>query len=689
MARKIEQIQQENIAIQKELDALKALTEREEKEKKKSELDLRIQHAKKEVSSQYQAETDQNMREKIKAEENKLESFSTELGALGAEVQGEQPAHPEKEVSKAEKDQNSSTENPWTWKQVKDFVSEQWTDVWDADKWKTETGKNTLRAAGFVATGVWAVALVYKGLKSLFWDEKKEKKSKKKRTTSEETSSSDEDSETTKKDKPWRKKALARTLGIWGAAAGGLLAYKNWDTIKWWFLDVTGKNLNKEEALAKVTAEVKNGIIAEDKFWVFSAHFDGITYDETTWMVCSYGEQIPIDIGARKIVGLDVQFSKREELFHAANIVNFCRRKLRWRGANAQPFVKTESGGDICFNSSAEWKQMAVSASGSDEWKRILWTVGTVGGGLLGAYLAGVGGGLAWAVAGGVTGTVGGAALDDKSSINSTCSILAKEPNLSRFISLLNQQKYSDGTSLWAWGKEYYEPDNTSPIHPYLNKVKKKIDEAYWKEDSVRRDLSAEVDPSNPSVFIIKSYGQSVKLSLEGDGVISGGGIDFDKIQKISLWKYDEQNDWWSGLNLDFPHNESGLKEAIMVANLTNKIREEFSNKAAEMMPFSYGDNFFNFSTIASQFSLYPNPHAVLHLDVDTPGPGGTTLLSWEVLVKDFPTLLKDLSQQGKLLSQETLRNQAKEDKKKGCSQYIKYLHQMLGEGQTSYWKVK
>ena len=82
------------------------------KEKKKSELDLRIQHAKKEVSSQYQAETDQNMREKIKAEGNKLESFSTELGALGAEVQGEQPAHPEKKVSKAEKDQTSSTENP-------------------------------------------------------------------------------------------------------------------------------------------------------------------------------------------------------------------------------------------------------------------------------------------------------------------------------------------------------------------------------------------------------------------------------------------------------------------------------------------------------------------------------------------------------------------------------------------------
>jgi hypothetical protein len=48
--------------------------------------------------------------------------------------------------------------------------------------------------------------------------------------------------------------------------------------------------------------------------------------------------------------------------------------------------------------------------------------------------------------------------------------------------------------------------------------------------------------------------------------------------------------------------------------------------------------------------------------------------------VKDFPTLLKDLSQQGKLLSQETLRNQAKEDKKSGCSQYIKYLHQMQGE---------
>ena len=51
----------------------------------------------------------------------------------------------------------------------------------------------------------------------------------------------------------------------------------------------------------------------------------------------------------------------------------------------------------------------------------------------------------------------------------------------------------------------------------------------------MRRDLSAEVDPSNPSVFIIKSYGHTVRLTLEGDGVISDGAIDFDKIQKISL----------------------------------------------------------------------------------------------------------------------------------------------------------
>jgi len=117
-------------------------------------------------------------------------------------------------------------------------------------------------------------------------------------------------------------------------------------------------------------------------------------------------------------------------------------------------------------------------------------------------------------------------------------------------------------------------------------------------------------------------------------------------------------------LNLDFPHNEKGLEEAIMVANLTNKIREEFSNKAAEMMPFSYGTYKFPFSS----------------LDIDTPGFAGKQVLSHDALKKSFPTLLKDLSQQGKLSSQETLRNQAKEDKKKGCSQYIKYLHQMQGE---------
>lgn len=42
--------------------------------------------------------------------------------------------------------------------------------------WSKEPGKNILRTAGFVATGVGAVALVYKGVKWLFGSDEEEEK---------------------------------------------------------------------------------------------------------------------------------------------------------------------------------------------------------------------------------------------------------------------------------------------------------------------------------------------------------------------------------------------------------------------------------------------------------------------------------------------------------------------------------
>lgn len=82
MPTSIEKLQQENQAIKAELDALKAITKTKEKEKKKSELESRIQKAKQEAQAEYQQESNQNTCEKIKAEQEKLETFSLELNIL-------------------------------------------------------------------------------------------------------------------------------------------------------------------------------------------------------------------------------------------------------------------------------------------------------------------------------------------------------------------------------------------------------------------------------------------------------------------------------------------------------------------------------------------------------------------------------------------------------------------------------
>lgn len=48
--------------------------------------------------------------------------------------------------------------------------------MYSKETWSKEPGKNILRTAGFVATGVGAVALVYKGVKWLFGSDEEEEK---------------------------------------------------------------------------------------------------------------------------------------------------------------------------------------------------------------------------------------------------------------------------------------------------------------------------------------------------------------------------------------------------------------------------------------------------------------------------------------------------------------------------------
>ena len=62
--------------------------------------------------------------------------------------------------------------------EIKDWVWDQWDNIWDNRKWDSEWWKNLLRTVWFAATWVWAMALVYKWAKKLwnwaFWKKEKE-----------------------------------------------------------------------------------------------------------------------------------------------------------------------------------------------------------------------------------------------------------------------------------------------------------------------------------------------------------------------------------------------------------------------------------------------------------------------------------------------------------------------------------
>lgn len=227
MPNKIEKLQQENQAIKQELDVLKTMAQSSEKEKKKSELDARIQKMKQEAQTEYQQESDQNTREKIKAEQEKLETFSSELNALWTEVTTTNTAPVSQEhQSEANENPQPSQEEKWVWGKTKDFVSEQWKDVRDKEKRKEEGGKNALRTAWFLATGVGAVALAYKGIKSLFGSDEDEEV---------EESEKSEETSKKKKKKGFRKTTFWKILKWTGIGAGvGTAGYYLGKWFWWW-----------------------------------------------------------------------------------------------------------------------------------------------------------------------------------------------------------------------------------------------------------------------------------------------------------------------------------------------------------------------------------------------------------------------------------------------------------------------
>ena len=284
--------------------------------------------------------------------------------------------------------------------------------------------------------------------------------------------------------------------------------------------------------------------------------------------------------------------------------------------------------------------------------------------------------------------------IDNKSTMNDVCSTLKKWANLDRFVELLNNQKNDKWESLWKWvAMPEKEPDDTTPIHKYLNGTMDAISHSYDERNGLN-GIKAEMKEWDPSTYKITSYKQTVELKLEWCTAKKWEEIDFSKITKIRIWKYewdyciDGEEPY---LDLDFPITPEWLQEAIRVINLTNSIRNWYEKKCAEEFPFSYWDVF------------HKNDRWKNTLTVDLPWAWWRTLIKNE---EDYPTLTKDLkkSRNGTFVNKwlgagfqylrpsldgykERRYNIATWKEENKWSKYINYLHQMWWKDlEFNYW---
>ena len=545
------------------------------------------------------------------------------------------------------------------------------------------------RRSKFPKRGKWALWAIWATVawtwlyKKFFWKKKVEKENGWWKWDEEKESNKKEKWEKKESSSRWKKFFVWTSLAAW-TVVWWVELYKHRNRISSRCKEKLWLALSFDEAIQKVEAEVRNWKIDDNHFWVFKAHFEGwIKYDENTEEICSYWQKTKIEKNWKKLQWMEnVEFSSWEELIHAANIVNFAKRMLRWRGDSATPFWVTSWWGDIAFNCSAKWKQEFLSASNSNEWSWILWTLWTIWWWILWGYCAWAHWAAIWVAWWWTWWYALWAYIDNSSTAGRCCETISRGKNFDEFINYLNRQTDENWKSLWESAWEQHIDPNETPINPVVDNWKEwsewkwvleEIENTYWEDQSWRRNLQIERDPSNPTEYKIKSYNHELKMIVEWLPTKNWEKIDYSKIKKIHIEKYEEYDCRWDGLDIDFPHTEEGLKEAIKTANLTNMIVEDRKWKGGEAYPFAYG------KYISKGNGLR------LDLDIDTPGRQWWTCVLWNNMLKErFPSIHKDLEDSKTLsTSQKYWHDQAVQDKSE-WSQYIKFLHQI---GKWHFWK--
>ncbi len=235
MNNNIEQLKTEVDDIKKSLNDLKTNVDISETEKKtkaealKSQAETTKQKIQKEINdlSNQSGQWVENKKEEAEAllnSFNEIMSLYDSIMNTWNNVPTQQQVLPE-------------TENKWVFSEAKDRIWDQWSDIWNKEKWETEKWKNLLRTVWFTATWVWAIALAYKWIKKLFWWWKDEEEE-------------DDEEETKPKKKKKKGKSFRKYLKWWWIAAWGwFLINKIWKRLgRWGKEGATGRDSDKEKS---------------------------------------------------------------------------------------------------------------------------------------------------------------------------------------------------------------------------------------------------------------------------------------------------------------------------------------------------------------------------------------------------------------------------------------------------------
>ena len=328
MDNKIDKLKTEVNEIKDSLNALKNNVSLSESEKKtqaealKSQAEATKHKIENEITS-LESKTDDDSKKKKEEAETLLNSFN-ETMALYASILNTWTTNVPAITTQPE------DENKWFFWKTKDWVWEQWNDVWDKDKWEKEWGKNLLRTAWFVATWVWAISLAVKWIKKLFWKDKKKEKE-----------SDSKESKDKKEEKWFWEKPLWKTIRwIWMFAwiGSGVYYVAHWlytwnraprDMFDW----SKEKKLSFDDAMNYCKWAIVN-----EKGIEWGKYDMNLQYHDGTSEIEAYWERIKINKNSREIEWLDVKFKTYDHMINTAIIIAFLKKNYSWMCSTNDPF---------------------------------------------------------------------------------------------------------------------------------------------------------------------------------------------------------------------------------------------------------------------------------------------------------------------------------------------------------------